>query len=107
MMTLTEQRIAIAEICGTASPYYMEDRKYVYSPEYPSNLDAMHAAKLTLTEDQLGQMLDHLCNIVRRDHNKECGPMTAVIQAFRATAEQEAEAFLLVFDINVKDKKPE
>ncbi|CAB4163416.1 hypothetical protein UFOVP806_15 [uncultured Caudovirales phage] len=63
-------------------------------PNYPESLDAMREAKLSLTNDQLGTMLDHLCEIVRRDHNKELGPMTAIIQAFRATAAQEAEAYL-------------
>ncbi len=52
--------------------------------------------KITLSEDKLGEMLDFLCEIVRRDHNREDGPMTTIIQTTRAEAKQEAEAFLRV-----------
>jgi hypothetical protein len=38
-------------------------------------------------------MMDELCEIVRREHNPEAGPMTAIIAAFFATATQRAEAF--------------
>lgn len=66
---------------------------------YHGDLNAMHEAKLTLSEDKLGEMLDFLCEIVRRDHNREDGPMTAIIQATRAESNQEAEAFLRVHNL--------
>lgn len=63
-------------------------------PNYPFDLNAMQEAEKILTDEQRGQMMDALCEIVRRDHNPEAGPMTAIIAAFFATAAQRAEAFL-------------
>jgi hypothetical protein len=59
-----------------------------------NDLNAMHEAEKVLTQDQRGQIVDELCEIVLREKNTESGPMTAIISAFFATARQRAEAFL-------------
>jgi len=92
--------IKIAESLGLTPIKIFPKGKYPVEfahclPNYPEDFNEMHKAKTSLTEEELGTMLDHLCNIVRRDHKKAHGPMTAIIQSFRASALQEAEAYLL------------
>ena len=105
-MTLQAQRSSIAEACG----WYKHDcgddlcwkNKHTQKtgawfdvlPDYLSDLNASAEAEKGLTDEQRGQMMDALCEIVRRDHNPQAGPMTAIIAAFFANAAQRAEAFL-------------
>lgn len=76
-------------------PYSNEEQAWCRNcPDYLNDLNAMHEAKKVLQEEERCRMLDKLCEIVRRDHDIKAGPMTAIIEAFYATAAQEAEAFL-------------
>ena len=110
-MTDQEINTAIAEACGWKFVRMVHLRAILEDglcghppacnydagiPDYCNDLNAMHGACIAelKTEDKRGNMLDELCKIVRRDHNRDDGPMTAVIQAFYATARQRAEAFL-------------
>jgi|688.fasta_scaffold223537_6 hypothetical protein len=97
-MTPESQRIALVEAC----PFVKKiDRQLVWLcngkwVEFDplNDLNAMHESEKVLTDEQRGQMINALCEIVRRDHNPEAGPMTAITAAFFATAAQRAEAFL-------------
>ena len=121
-MTPEAQRIAIAEACGWTRSTDPERTRGRYEwvvlnpdgfevfwsdkgtyrqalPSYLSDLNAMHEAEKVLTNEQRSQVMDALCEIVRRDHNPEAGPMTAIIAAFFATAAQRAEAFLRTLNL--------
>jgi hypothetical protein len=98
-MTPQQQRIAIAEACQIDRQLvWLCNGKWVeFDPL--SDLNAMHVVEKVLTNEQRGQVMDALCEIVRRDHNPEAGPMTAIINAFFATAAQRAEAFLRTLNL--------
>lgn len=105
-MTPEVQRIAIAEVCGTlrcpGCGYSVTrcDSHDHEIPYYLSDLNAMHEAEKTLTEDesdlqgkdQRCQFVTHLGRIIgcwatKNHHN-------SLFQQVHATAAQRAEAFL-------------
>lgn len=107
-MTPEEQRIAIAEAVGTARPYYMDGVRYIDSPNYPSDLNAMHEAERVLDADQCSTFVrlldkydDHACLFwecerVNPDRDE------IAYEAFKlvhATAAQRAEAFLRTLNL--------
>jgi hypothetical protein len=113
-MSDEEINIKIAEACGWRDTRLVDHASYGYRLyrrqlndrsvkheyrlgnqfDYCECLNAMHKAEKVLTQDQRGQIVDELCEIVLREKNTESGPMTAIIAAFFATARQRAEAFL-------------
>jgi hypothetical protein len=106
-MTHEAQRIALALACPERlrqvhGRWQYFDGTYWFNCKQNDplgDLNAMHVAEKVLTDEQRGQMMDALCEIVRRDHNPEAGPMTAIIAAFFATAAQRAEAFLRTLNL--------
>jgi hypothetical protein len=88
---MTDEQInaAIAKACGwtefrdnvTAKAPGEQLNRVFFIPDYCNNLNAMHNAEATLTEDQLWRMARE---IERNDEQ----------WYFRATAQQRAEAFL-------------
>lgn len=97
-MTLEEQRIAIAEVCGwKREPLYDDipagrnawrhnDMRVVFTknlPDYLNDLNAMHEAEKTLKEPEKTIYLNNLSEIGDCEWNQ-----------VHATAEQRAKAFL-------------
>ena len=80
-----QQRIAIAEACGTMRWSYALPKKCVGAsvPNYLNDLNAMHDAEKMLTSSQIAQYVDSLEEMNERWSTP----------AF-ATAAQRAEAFL-------------
>lgn len=95
-MTDKEINRVIDEFLGWEKCKRCDDKDCAYNQNknYCNDLNAMHEAEKVLTEEQRGQIVDELCEIVLREKNTESGPMTAIIAAFFATARQRAEAFL-------------
>jgi len=120
MMKPDEQRIAIAEVCGWRwePPYWCNpsgklhqtfwptDSKSAHArvlPDYLEDLNAMHEAEKTLTEEQREVYAAELYCLLPYDENHGPNPdcpedgdiMTASnFQVAHATAAQRAEAFL-------------
>jgi len=116
-MNPEQQRIAIAKSCGwmwtnkcpkhgkQTIKYWLNEHtgeKVFYDsslPDYPNDLNAMHEAEKTLTDEQLylyGNILDRVTLPVNKQemayiHGPEAGMYP---ELFRATAAQRAEAFL-------------
>jgi hypothetical protein len=95
-MTPEKQRIAIAEACGwTPDPfgYYVKDPAGIAGPrfrldelpDYLNDLNAMHEAEKTLSDDNLKSYRGWLVVVCNGEH-------------WRATAAQRAEAFLRTID---------
>ena len=57
--------------------------KHKFIPDYVNDLNAMHEAKLALSEEQRISYIDELCRIVNRD---DCGPYSAMVKSHYATA---------------------
>jgi hypothetical protein len=82
-MNAEAQRIAIAEACNDARPYYSNGVRHIDSFNYTESLGAMHFAEQS----------------IRRDHDKwgmylQYLNRTAPECRVHATAAQKAEAFL-------------
>jgi hypothetical protein len=65
-----------------------------YPPDYCNNLNAMAEAKNLLTGDKRREFIDYLYEIVKQDKNINAGPYSVMIEAFYATAKQQAIAFV-------------
>ena len=103
-MTLNNQRIAIAKICGWSKFDYLDwyqerilqgrDPQGYSSqdvPDYLGDLNAMREAELCLTEPQRTTYIQKLIMIAQRDK-------PPFFHAVIASATQRAEAFLKTFD---------
>ena len=93
-MTPEQKRIAIAQACGwraeTYGPSWCESETKM--PDYLNDLNAMHEACKTLTEQQELVFRGHLHTITRRDY--ESGVRSQILSTINATAPQRCEAFL-------------
>jgi len=92
-MELDAQRIAIAKACGTDRPYYMDGARYIDSPNYPTSLDAMHEAEMTLDDEQDLDYSEALARVVGASWNTTNACDMRRLRS--ATAKQRAEAFLI------------
>lgn len=61
-------------------------------PEYDTDRNAIQQAKLTLTEDERMEFINHLCNVV---HTNPEQPGTAAFKAYFASPREECIALLL------------
>lgn len=110
-MTEKEQQIAIATVSGWRfirddGSYYAEgihgipphksanECNETSLPDYLNDLNAIHEVEKYLRNEQKGTMINNLCIVVTRDHDPELGPMTAITEAFFASASQRVEALL-------------
>ena len=82
-MTPQQQRIAIAEACGTMQWSYALPTKCIGAsvPDYLNDLNAMHEAEKVLDYNELREMEDSVS-------------FQFAVYPFHATAAQRAEAFL-------------
>ena len=112
-MTPEAQRIAIAKACGWFSGRYavgartnqlgwFNGRKYAwndtYLPDYLNDLNAMHEAEKTLTDDQYQIFMDKLRD-ASYEAIKDVRPMVKYFRAYSATAAQRAKAFIRTLDL--------
>lgn len=65
-------------------------------PNYHGDLNAMHEAVGSLTDEQREEFRQHLSAIWKRDYNSHCGSFPSQDDSVNATAAQRAEAFLRV-----------
>jgi hypothetical protein len=96
-MTPQEIRVAIANECGTARPYYMDGVRHIDSPNYPSDLNAMHEAEKVLTKQQIPEYIRNIWDKVAplcADYAN-----TACFQIKHASADVCAEAFLRTLNL--------
>jgi len=63
-------------------------------PDYCNDLNAMAEAKNLLTGDKRREFIEYLYEIVKQDKNINAGPYSVMIEAFYATAKQQAIAFV-------------
>ena len=63
-------------------------------PCYTTDLNAMAEAKNLLTGDKRREFIDYLYEVVKQDKNINAGPYSVMIEAFYATAKQQAIAFV-------------
>ena len=90
-MTAEQQRIAIAEACGTMKWGYGLPTKCIAFnvPDYLNDLNAMHEAVKTLPQNLMPRYFACLCNVVSGSLS-----LYGYSKATEATAAQRAEAFL-------------
>lgn len=107
-MNHDKQRIAIAEACGWTELVDIPYRRGVFGtppnggvsqgscvPNYLNDLNAMHDAEKTLTNNQFWDYHKQLAEIVHRDYLQKCVPVNLMSDSdISATATQRAEAFL-------------
>jgi hypothetical protein len=104
-MNKEKQRIAIAEICGynrTSSvsgigPAWAKGAEYFTRlPDYLNDLNAMHEAEKTLTDEQIARWQRDLWLTCENDFYalEACAPPIVLRRFISATAAQRAEAFL-------------
>ena len=101
-MSPEQQRIAIAEACGWDCSEILEgedgllfarkEGDWDILPDYLNDLNAMHEACKTLTEQQELVFRGHLHTITRRDYKS--GVRSQILSTINATAVQRCEAFL-------------
>jgi len=107
---MTDEAInkAIAEFDGYKSVVFNKGWKgwifarnsevQVNIPDYCNDSNAMAKAKSLLTGDKRREFIDYLYEIVRevvkQDKNINAGPYSVMIEAFYATAKQQAIAFV-------------
>jgi len=99
-----EKRVKIAEACGwkriTTDGFFIGESPsgegFQGLPDYLNDLNAMHAAEVTLTERQIGDYEVLLREVVCGKSGFWYTPHTGeVFQVAHATAAQRAESFLL------------
>ena len=109
VMTLEQQRIAIAEACGWEYCRYIEGLRNVcgippnswkgnyisgldvaWTPDYLNDLNAMHEAEKILPDNNQMKFRGELVDMMRPKYGFE----SACLLAIHATAAQRAEAFL-------------
>jgi len=112
-MNKEKQRIAIAEACNLPKPYSMwygrlantlchsviakDGRKSgIPIPDYLNDLNAMHEAEKTLTDEQIARWQRDLWLTCENDFYalEACAPPIVLRRFISATAAQRAEAFL-------------
>lgn len=98
-MTPEKQRIAIAEVCGfhfIRGCFYTDPKVPIMAanvPDYPNDLNAMHEAEKTLTNDEWDDKFYHwLGFVVSGGQEEQLWQWRKMI--VHATAAQRAEAFL-------------
>lgn len=72
----------------------VDSKEYEVIPDYCNNLNAMAEAKNLLTGDKRREFIDYLYDVVKQDKNINAGPYSVMIEAFYATAKQQAIAFV-------------
>jgi len=76
----------------------VDSKEYEVIPDYCKDLNAMAEAKNLLTGDKRREFIDYLYEIVyevvKQDKNINAGPYSVMIEAFYATAKQQAIAFV-------------
>jgi hypothetical protein len=72
----------------------VDSKEYEVIPDYCNNLNAMAEAKNLLTGDKRREFIDYLYEVVKQDKNINAGPYSVMIEAFYATAKQQAIAFV-------------
>jgi hypothetical protein len=114
-MNKEKQRIAIAEACGIVGPFdnrwikeYEEEGgdaygftgfekgELVFIPDYLNDLNAMHEAEKTLSDEQIARWQRDLWLTCENDFYalEACAPPIVLRRFISATAAQRAEAFL-------------
>ena len=124
-MTPEQQRIAIAEACGwkyeprklhlsgipieDSFPWIKPDGSRAFPqeiPNYPNDLNAMHEAEKTLTDEQYDDFVSYLLPEDERKHYKSWGLEGiggfAPRHLISPTAAQRAEAFLRTLNLWTK-----
>ena len=121
MVTDEELNVEIAEFCGWRNireqdyqpfgtdPYIdgpsqvwvgihpesdVDSKEYEVIPDYCKDLNAMAEAKNLLTGEKRIGFIDYLYEVVKQDKNINAGPYSVMIEAFYATAKQQAIAFV-------------
>ena len=121
MVTNEELNVEIAEFCGWRNireqdyqpfgtdPYIdgpsqvwvgihpesdVDSKEFEVIPDYCKDLNAMAEAKNLLTGDKRREFIDYLYEVVKQDKNINAGPYSVMIEAFYATAKQQAIAFV-------------
>ncbi len=109
-MTPEQQRIAIAKACGEINPrttefggcvataFVTKDGVHVGFhgvPDYLRDLNAMHEAERTLTDNQRMHFRGELVEMMRPKYKFE----SACLMAIHATAKQRAKAFLRTLNL--------
>jgi hypothetical protein len=76
----------------------VDSKEFEVIPDYCKDLNAMAEAKNLLTGDKRREFIDYLYEIVKevvkQDKNINAGPYSVMIEAFYATAKQQAIAFV-------------
>ena len=72
----------------------VDSKEYEVIPDYRKDLNAMAEAKSLLTGDKRREFIEYLYEIVKQDKNINAGPYSVMIEAFYATAKQQAIAFV-------------
>lgn len=105
-MTDQEINVAIADACGYVkeepffdfNPRVVKNRKSEPLPDYCGDLNAMHDAEKTLTQEQCALYVEETCSIqaydAADDEIEELIVFPCEHKWFHSTARQRAEAFL-------------
>ena len=117
-MKSEQQRIAIAKVCGwegctdpkcdyrkamhlhkNGVVAFPESYSIPRFPDYPNDLNAMHEAEMTLTNEQRFLLAIHLKEMTNRGQFWSCCEEEQWSLACYATAAQRAEAFLRTLNL--------
>jgi hypothetical protein len=93
------QRIAIAKACGFKCSEYLDELAQLvaeFMPDYLKDLNAMHEAEKTLTDEQIARWQRDLWLTCENDFYalEACAPPIVLRRFISATSAQRAEAFL-------------
>ena len=91
-MNPKQQRIAIAQACGWKTGY-RDPESWHPLPDFLNDLNAMHDAEMTLTQDQQLDYSRHIGKLVT-SHLPASRAAWMDFRLINATATQRAEAFL-------------
>jgi len=108
-MTPEQQRIAIAEACGwtnnprpdSGKPSWRKQGEFVatspeHLPNYPADLNAMHAAEQSLN---YRQAMEYVRELEQKCWHRDGEANDGTLSLVRATAAQRAEAFLRTLNL--------
>jgi len=97
-MTPEQQRIAIAEACGWKPCARCNDPECSYNitPDYPGDLNAMHAAEQSLN---YRQAMEYVRELEQKCWDRDGEANDGTLSLVRATAAQRAEAFLRTLNL--------
>lgn len=115
-MNKKQQQLAIAKVCGwkEVNPPYFTENCACYAkdpngeyrgglPDYINDLNAMHEAEKTLSDNRHADFREHLCDITYSKKSNQIDRMMDSARNFiSSTAAQRAEAFLKALNLWVE-----